>query len=266
MADSTGTPDQQPLQVTRRGGALIVTINREARRNSLSRATLDAFRDVRAQLGPEDRAVVLTGEGERAFCAGADLKERREMSREQVLDQLEAYATHLGWLAESPVPTVAAINGAALGGGLELALLCDLRIAAKHAVFALPETRLGIIPGAGGTQRLPRLVGPAKARELILVGTRLSAEEALDCGLLHRVVEPEKDLLDQTLSWLGPVLEGAPIAQRCALDALRAAERLDLPAGLSFERESYQACLDSEDRLEALQAFADKRPPIFRGR
>jgi enoyl-CoA hydratase/carnithine racemase len=164
------------------------------------------------------------------------------------------------------VPTVAAINGAALGGGLELALLCDLRVAAPEATFALPETSLGIIPAAGGTQYLPRIVGAAKAREMILLGTRVDATEALRIGLIHRLSAPETNVLDDTLRWIEPITHGAPIAQRAALRALRAAERLDLDAGLNFELSSYEACLTSEDRLEALAAFAEKRPPVFKGR
>jgi enoyl-CoA hydratase/carnithine racemase len=164
------------------------------------------------------------------------------------------------------VPTVAAINGAALGGGLELALLCDLRVAAPHASFALPETSLGIIPAAGGTQYLPRIVGAAKARELILLGTRLDAEEARRIGLIHRVCAEGTQVLEDALAWIQPITQGAPLAQRAALRALRAAERLDLDAGLKFELASYEDCLTSEDRKEALEAFAEKRRPLFKGR
>ena len=161
-------------------------------------------------------------------------------------------------------PVVAAIHGFALGGGLELALLCDLRVAAATATFALPETSLGIIPAAGGTQYLPRIVGAAKARELILLGTRIDAAEALRIGLIHRVATAE--VVEDTLRWLEPVTRGAPLAQRAALRALRAADRLDLDAGLEFERGCYETCLTSEDRVEALTAFAEKRRPSFKGR
>ena len=160
---------------------------------------------------------------------------------------------------------MAALNGAALGGGLELALACDLRVAAAHAVLGLPETSLGIIPGAGGTQRLPRLVGYARALELILLGQRLSAEEALALGLVNRVTPAGTAVLDDTLAWLAPLLEGSPIAMRAALEAVRAATTLPLDAGLDAERRAYEACLTSDDRREALRAFAEKRPPVFRG-
>ncbi len=256
-----------PLAIRRQDGALIITIEREDRRNALSLATLHAFGNVfRYHLGPDDRAVIVTGSGARAFCAGADLKERLDMTEEDVREQLIRYRNDLGWLSTSPVPTIAAINGAALGGGLELALLCDLRVAAPHASFALPETSLGIIPAAGGTQYLPRIVGAAKARELILLGTRLSSGEALRIGLIHRICAAEVNVVEDALAWVEPITQGAPLAQRAALRALRAAERLDLDAGLKFELGCYEACLTSEDRVEALQAFAEKRRPAFKGR
>lgn len=256
-----------PLSLRRQGGALIITIEREERRNALSLATLEAFGNIfRHHLSPDDRAVIVTGSGARAFCAGADLKERRDMSLDEVRAQLLRYRTDLAWLSTSPVPTIAAINGAALGGGLELALLCDLRVAAPHASFALPETSLGIIPAAGGTQYLPRIVGAAKARELILLGTRLSAAEALRIGLVHRICDAGVSVLDDALEWVLPITRGAPLAQRAALRALRAADRLDVDAGLEFELACYEPCLVSDDRREALQAFAEKREPVFKGR
>jgi enoyl-CoA hydratase/carnithine racemase len=256
-----------PLSLRRQDGALIITIEREERRNSLSLSTLEAFGNVfRHHLAPDDRAVIVTGSGARAFCAGADLKERKDMSLDDVRAQLLRYRTDLAWLSTCPVPTIAAINGAALGGGLELALLCDLRIAAPHASFALPETSLGIIPAAGGTQYLPRIVGAAKARELILLGTRLSAAEALRIGLVHRICDAEVSVLDDALAWIQPITRGAPVAQHAALRALRAADRLDIDAGLEFELSCYEACLASEDRVEALNAFAEKREPVFKGK
>ena len=256
-----------PLEIRRQDGALILTIQREERRNALDLATLQAFGDVfRHHLGSEDRAVVVTGSGTSAFCAGADLKERRTMSLDQVRAQLLRYRSDLSWLSTCPVPTVAAINGAALGGGLELALLCDLRVAAPAATFALPETSLGIIPAAGGTQYLPRIVGAAKARELILLGTRIHAAEALRIGLVHRGAAPVQPGPYAARRWRVPGPRGAPPALRAALRALRAADRLDLDAGLEFERGCYEVCLTSEDRLEALAAFAEKRRPVFKGR
>jgi methylglutaconyl-CoA hydratase len=162
--------------------------------------------------------------------------------------------------------SLAAINGVALGGGLELALSCDLRIAAPGALFGLPETGLGIIPGAGGTQRLARLIGESRALDLVLTGRRIDVNEALALGLVNRVAPSAELLLDSALKWLEPVAEGAPIAQRAALSAVRAAQRLSLPQGLDFERAAYDRCLDSADRDEALLALAEKRKPRFQGK
>jgi methylglutaconyl-CoA hydratase len=255
------------VNLTQDGGLRVLTLARPERRNALSRAVVLELGRFGRELcaDPGVRCVVLTGEGKQAFCAGADLKERIGMSDEEVRAQLRAYRTELAWLGTAPFPVVAAVNGAALGGGLELALSCDLRIAAPHAVFALPETSLGIIPAAGGTQRLPRLVGEAKALELILLGTRLDAAEASRIGLVNRVLEAEQDLLDETKRWLAPVLEGAPIAQRAAIEAIRASS-LPLVEGLEVELAAYERCLTSEDRREALRAFAEKRKPKFEGR
>jgi enoyl-CoA hydratase/carnithine racemase len=188
------------------------------------------------------------------------------MSRNQVREMLNAYRSELGWLASSSFVSVAAVNGAALGGGLELALTCDLRIAAPTAVFGLPETGLGIIPGAGGTQRMARLLGESRALDLVLTGRRIDANEALTLGLVNRIAPSAELLLESTLSWLEPVAEGAPIAQREALSAVRAAQRLPLEQGLDFERAAYERCLDSADRDEALRALSEKRKPRFQGK
>jgi enoyl-CoA hydratase/carnithine racemase len=255
------------VNLSRRGAAAVVELNRPDRRNALDRATVRELGRIGRELGADAsvRAAILIGAGDRAFCAGADLKEREGMSDEEVREMLGLYRSELAWLGSSPFPSVAALNGAALGGGLELALACDLRCAAPHAVLGLPETSLGIIPAAGGTQRLPRLAGAAKALELILLGTRIAAADAERLGLLNRVSPAGKDLLEDTLEWLAPTLEGSPIAARAALEAVRAAAALPLAEGLEAERRAYEACLASEDRKEALRAFAERRKPVFRG-
>jgi methylglutaconyl-CoA hydratase len=212
------------------------------------------------------RAVVVTGAGDQAFCAGADLKERLAMTDDQVREMVDSYRTHLHWLGTAPFPVVAAINGVALGGGFEIALACDLRVAAPNAVLGLPETSLAIIPGAGGTQRLPRLVGYTRALELVLFAQRITAEQALAAGIVSRISPAGAPVLEDTLAWLAPVLEGSPIAMRAALEAVRAAVTLPLDAGLDAERHAYERCLVSEDRREALRAFAEKRKPAFEGR
>lgn len=257
-----------PIEVEQRGSVVVWTIDREPRRNSLSRATLLALGKLarEAVSNASVRAIVITGRGDAAFCAGADLKERQGMSENDIRVQVDLYRSELGPLDRSPKPVVAAINGAALGGGLELALVCDLRVAAAHAVLALPETTLGIIPGAGGTQRLGRVVGEARAKEMILLGRRLSAEEALAWGLVNRVTPAGKNVVDDTVAWIEPIASGAPIAQAAALEAIDRSFDTTLEHGLELEKVSYDKVLVSEDRREALAAFADKRKPRFSGR
>jgi len=256
------------VRLERRAGVAIVTIDRPERMNALSWATVQQLGEIGRELAADlsVRVCLLTGAGDKAFCAGADLKERKSMSRGQVREMLGAYRTEFGWLEKSDFVSVAAINGAALGGGLELALTCDLRIAAPLAVFGLPETGLGIIPGAGGTQRLARLLGESRALDLVLTARRIDANEALTLGLVNRVAPSAELLLDSALQWLEPVAEGAPIAQRAALSAVRAARRLPLEDGLDFERAAYERCLDSADREEALLALSEKRKPRFQGK
>jgi enoyl-CoA hydratase/carnithine racemase len=255
-------------RLERLAAVAIVTIDRPERMNALSWATVQRLGEIGRELAldPGVRVCLLTGAGEKAFCAGADLKERQGMSRGQVREMLSAYRSELAWLGTSDFVSVAAINGAALGGGLELALSCDLRIAAPLAVFGLPETGLGIIPGAGGTQRIARLIGESRALDLVLTGRRIDSSEALALGLVNRVAPSAQLLLESTLKWLEPVAAGAPIAQRAALAAVRAAERLPLEQGLDFERAAYERCLDSADRDEALLALSEKRTPRFQGK
>ncbi len=252
----------------RRGRIAVWTINRAARSNALSREVLLEFGKLaRATVAdPAVRAIVITGSGDKAFCAGADLKERQGMTENDIRVQVELYRSELGPLDRSPKPVIAALNGVALGGGLELALVCDLRVAIDTAVLALPETTLGIIPGAGGTQRLTRLVGAARAKEMILLGRRISAEQALEWGLVNRVVPKGTALIDDVLAWIEPITDGAPLAQAAALEAIDRADDTSLEMGLELEKVSYDKVLVSEDRREALVAFAEKRKPEFKGR
>jgi enoyl-CoA hydratase/carnithine racemase len=262
MSDSAG------VRLERRSSIALVTIDRPDRMNSLSRAVVQRFGEIGREVAAQDdvRLVIVTGTGDKAFCAGADLKERASMSANDVRQLLLAYEAQLGWLETISVPTLAAINGVALGGGLELALLCDFRIAAEHALMGLPETSLGVIPGAGGTQRLPRLLGEARAKELILRAARLTAPEALILGLVNQVMPKTDQFLLEVINWADPILNGAPIAIRAALRAIRAATSRELATGLELERAAYEECLASEDRLEALAAFSEKRKPVFKGR
>jgi len=257
-----------PIEVEQRGNVVVWTIDREARMNSLSRPTLLALGKLTREAVTNDsiRAIVITGRGEKAFCAGADLKERQGMTPDDVRVQVELYRSELGPLDRSPKPVVAALNGVALGGGLELALVCDLRVAAPHAVLGLPETSLGIIPGAGGTQRIGRIVGEARAKEMILLNRRLSADEALAWGLVNRVTPKGTSVLDDTLAFIEPIANGAPIAQAAALEAIDRSFDTTLELGLELEKVSYDKTLVSKDRLEALAALAEKRKPVYTGR
>jgi enoyl-CoA hydratase/carnithine racemase len=256
-----------PVSVEQRGAVAIWTIDRPDRANALSRSTLLALGKLAREsiTNASIRAIVLTGAGEKAFSSGADLKERQGMSEDDVRVQVELYRSELGPLDRSPKPVIAAINGAALGGGLELALVCDLRVCAEHAMLGLPETSLGIIPGAGGTQRLPRVVGEARAKEMILLGRRLSAHEALAWGLVNRVTPKGTSVVDDAVRWIEPIASGAPIAQAAALEAVDRAHDVSLELGLELEKVSYDKTLVSLDRKEALSAFAEKRKPVFRG-
>ncbi len=257
-----------PVRVEQRGAVAVWTLDRPDRMNALSRDTLLSLGKLARAAATNDavRAVVVTGAGDKAFCAGADLKERRTMSDDDVRALLDLYRSELGPLDRLPKPVVAAINGLALGGGLELALACDLRIASATAVLGLPETSIAIIPGAGGTQRLPRIVGEGRAKEMILLARRLGAEEALAWGLVNRVTPAGTSVVDDALEWIAPIAGGAPLAQAAALDAIDRGRDASLETGLLIEKSSYETTLVSEDRREALAAFAEKRPPRFQGR
>jgi methylglutaconyl-CoA hydratase len=260
--------DDFPIRVEQRGAVAVWTLDRPDRMNALSRAMLEAIGKLsrEAATNASVRAVVVTGAGDKAFCAGADLKERRTMSDEDVRALLDLYRSELGPLDRLPKPVVAALNGVAFGGGLELALACDLRVAAAGAVLGLPETSIAIIPGAGGTQRLPRIVGEGRAKEMILLARRLPAEEALAWGLVNRVTPAGVDVVDDAIEWIRPIAEGAPLAQAAALEAIDRGRDASLETGLLLEKLSYEKTLASEDRREALAAFAAKRPARFHGR
>lgn len=251
----------------RRGEISIWTLDRPERMNALSRAALRELGRLAREAGadPSLRAVIITGAGDKAFCAGADLVERRGMDEEDVRDLLPLYRASFGSIDRLRVPVIAALNGVAFGGGLELALACDLRVAAAHAKVGLTETSLGIIPGAGGTQRLTRLVGEGRAKELILFARRLSAHEALALGLVNQVADEGQSALDCALAMAEPLRNAAPIAIAAALEAIDGAADLPLEAGLTLEQRCYERTLSSKDRLEALAAFAEKRKPVFRG-
>ncbi|KAH9850015.1 ClpP/crotonase [Lenzites betulinus] len=252
-------------------GIVSLMLNRPKAKNAISLRLLEEFQTCldTVQSSKTTRVLIVRSSTIGAFCAGADLVERAGMSKAQVDTFLADLRRALGALEGLPVPTVAAVDGPALGGGLELALACDLRVAG-HAVtkIGLPEVRLGIIPGAGGTQRLTRLVGVAKAKDLIFTARILTAVEAHQMGVVDYVSEPETTGYDRALQLALQISANAPLALKAAKQAISRVPELGLETGgsrLDFERASYEPLLHTKDRLEALQAFREKRAPLFRG-
>ncbi|KPM37571.1 hypothetical protein AK830_g8982 [Neonectria ditissima] len=281
------------------GHIRVLELNRPAARNAISRALLASLRDevaaVHSQYGPDGeelapakrfggaagvdekgatRAVVLASAVDSCFCAGADLKERRGFSQQETADFLTTLRGTFSSLASLPVPTIAAISSIALGGGLELALAAHFRVLSSNASVGLPETRLGIIPGAGGTHRLPALIGLSRARDLILTGRRVGAPEAYFLGIADRLVEvvPEderagsdllaqarKAALSEAVRLAQEICEGGPIGVRAGLQAVAYAQE-------AVENKMYDRAVNTDDRDEALRAFQDKRKPVFKGR
>jgi len=256
--------------VERRSRAAFVTLNRPDAANALSKGLVSGLEAVFKELaglikqGDDLRVVVVTGTG-KAFSAGADLKERRAMTLEQTWAFLDELNRLMNLVAAFPRPVVAAINGAAFGGGLELALACDIRIAADTAELGLTEVRLGIIPGAGGTQRLARVASVAAAKELILTGRRVGAQRAYALGLVSDVV-PADNLADAAAKLADEIAAAGPLALAAAKGAIDGGAALPLDEGLALEAAYYQEVLASDDRNEGLAAFAEKRPPVFKGK
>ncbi len=252
------------FQILKQGAIEHWTINGEARRNPLSKAVIaELEQHVGRVSGPDRsvRAVVITGAGEKAFCAGADLKERASMGEMEVHAFLDQLRRTFRAIELSDCVFIAYVNGAALGGGTELALCCDLRVIAATAQMGLTEVKLGIIPGGGGTARLPRLVGKGAAKELILTGRPIDAEEAVKIGLVNR-----RGGLAEAHAYAEAVVENAPLAVGAAKHAIDEGLSLDLDAALALEQQKYALTIKTLDRLEGLKAFGEKRKPVFTGR
>jgi enoyl-CoA hydratase/carnithine racemase len=243
------------------------TLNRPEIMNSFNFAQLRALRAAvdEVRFNPDVRVVIITGAGEKAFCAGADLKERITLSPSEVKQFIYTIRTLFTNIELLNKPVIAAVNGVALGGGTELALSCDIRIASDTASLGLTETRLAIIPGAGGTQRLPRLIGMGKAKELILTGRRVDAREALDIGLVNKICEPSK-LMDTAREMAAMICECGPIAIEQAKYAINAGMQTDIHTGMAIESNAYWITIPTEDRLEGLTAFREKRKPVYKGK
>lgn len=247
-------------------GVMTLTLNRPEIMNSLNFDMLRALRDQieAVRFNPGVRVVIITGSGEKAFCAGADLKERATMPPDKVKEFILTIRTLFSAIEYLNKPVIAAVNGIALGGGTEMALAADIRIASHNALMGLTETRLAIIPGAGGTQRLPRLVGKGKAKELIFTGQRITAEEALRIGLVNKIC-PLEDLLTEARNMAAMICETGPIAIEQAKYAINYGLETDLNTGLAIESNAYWLTIPTKDRLEGLAAFREKRKPVYKG-
>lgn len=245
---------------------VVWTLQRPEALNAMNRPLLQALAQEVEAARPDRslRCAIVTGEGSKAFSAGADLKERRGMSLEETRQYVHLIRTTFDAVACLPFPTIAAVNGVAFGGGLELALACDLRLLADHAQVGLTEVAVGIMPGAGGTQRLPQLVGVARAKELIFAARRVSATEAHAMGLANRVV-PAAELGSAAMEMAQQIAANAPLAVRGAKHAIDTGLDVGLAAGIEVEAAAYALLLPTEDRLEGLAAFAEKRRPKYRG-
>jgi len=249
------------------GGILLLTLNRPEVMNSLNFALLQALAGEieTVRLRADVRVLIVTGAGEKAFCAGADLKERAGLGPEKVREYIYTIRNLFTAIEYLNKPVIAAVNGIALGGGTELALASDIRVVAATASMGLTETRLAIIPGAGGTQRLPRLVGKGKAKELIFTGRRVDAVEAFDIGLANKICEPS-ELLAECRNMAAMICETGPIAIEQAKYAINYGLETDLQTGLAMESNAYWVCIPTEDRQEGLAAFREKRKPVYKGK
>lgn len=248
-------------------GICTITLNRPDSLNSLNGELVNHLWHQFYQMRHDDdvRVIILTAAGGRAFCAGADLKERRGMSEAEVRQRIDDYRGCFGAVESIPKPVICAINGYAFGGGLELALCADIRLVVEDTQVGLTETRLGIIPGAGGTQRLPRLIGASRAKEMIFTGARVSGARAAEIGLASAAY-PADSLMRHALEMAESMLLSAPIALQQAKIAVDAGLQCDLHTGLQIESRAYAVTIPTEDRAEGLAAFRERRKPRFQGK
>jgi len=247
---------------------VLVTLNRPEVANAMNTqmgldllAVFDGF----CATPNKQRCVVLTGAGPKAFCAGGDLKQRNGMTDEQWQDQHLIFERMLRAMIACPVPVIAAINGAAYAGGMEISLACDFIYAAEHARFALTEVTLGIMPGAGGTQNLPRAVGARRAKEILLTGKPFTVQEAYDWGMVNRICKADT-LLTEALETAAVIAGNAPISTRQIKQSVNYGLNMDLQSGLMFEIEAYNRMVPTDDRREGIRAFNEKRKPVYKGR
>lgn len=247
---------------------VLVTLNRPEVANAMNTqmgldllAVFDGF----CAAPNRQRCIVITGAGPKAFCAGGDLKQRNGMTDEQWQDQHLIFERAIRAMTDCPVPIIAAVNGAAYAGGLEISLCADFVYAVEHARFALTEVTLGIMPGAGGTQNLPRAVGARRAKEIMLTGRPFSAQDAYDWGMVNRLCKPET-LLTEALETAAVIAANAPISTRQLKQSVNMGLNMDLRSGMMFEIEAYNRMVPTEDRREGIRAYNEKRKPDYKGR
>ncbi len=247
---------------------VLVTLNRPKVANAMNTQMgldlLEVF-DGFCAAPNKQRCIVVTGAGPKAFCAGGDLKQRNGMTDEQWMDQHLIFERFIRAMIDCPVPMIAAVNGAAYAGGLEISLCCDFIYAAEHARFALTEVTLGIMPGAGGTQNLPRAVGARRAKEIMLTGKPFSVQEALDWGMVNKIC-PGETLLKEALATAAAIAANAPISTRQLKQSVNMGLNMDLRSGMMFEIEAYNRMVPTDDRREGILAFNEKRKPVYKGR
>lgn len=247
-------------------GIVVLSMDRPEARNALGRQFMAEFRQALEQIRFDSkvRVVVLQSVVPKVFCAGADLKERLGMTQPEAAASSRGYRTGFTDLEQLPMPTLAAIEGTALGGGLELALACDLRIAGAKAILGFPETSLAILPGAGGTQRASRLIGISKAKELIFTSRRLNSKAAEQIGLVDYAV-PDGNAYDKALEIAREILPNGPVGVRMAKEAIMKGSEMDISSGMAFENACYAQVIPTKDRIEGLVAFKEKRKPHYTG-
>jgi enoyl-CoA hydratase/carnithine racemase len=257
----------ETIDVVKKEHYAVVTLNRPDALNALSTQMAHEMIDVMEQLSVDIDvwAVILTGSGDRAFCVGADLKERKGMTKDEMIRQRALFVRAFEAVLRFPKPIVAAINGFAMGGGFEFALCCDMIVAANEAFLGLPEVGLGIIPGGGGTQNLPRIIGKNKAKELIYTGRKISGETALAWGIANKTA-PRSELMAAAEDLVREMTKNAPLSLQQAKRCIEHGMEMDLISALALEAEAYNRCLYSEDRDEGLLAFNEKRKPEYRGK
>ncbi|MBM7633973.1 enoyl-CoA hydratase-related protein [Geomicrobium sediminis] len=248
-------------------GICYVQLNRKEQANSLSKALLDELKSEieSIKFNEEVKVVVFTAAGNKIFSAGADLKERSSMTEKEVVAAVHYIQSVVHLVSTIPQPTIAAVNGSALGGGLELALATDIRVGAIEGTYGLPETSLAIIPGAGGTQRLAKLIGPGKAKQLIFSAARISGQEAFDIGIFEECV-PLQDVVQTAKELALTIANNGPLATKMAKQAIDLGLLNDLETGLAIERASYEKTIPTADRKEGLLAFKEKRTPSYIGK